>query len=176
MRTLRSALNELASNFASSVLDAIRTVSLDELVSEGGSAGPARRGPGRPRGSGSVAPVERVAATEADAGRPACAPLARADREGRRAVVALVKKSQGWAALRTDPHRAQARQEGAAEGARRRADEEGAQEQGPEAGNALLSRVKARATTEAAVCPIALGRMLEVGRPPDSVCVRECSA
>ncbi len=49
MATLRSALDSLAANFASAVLEAIRGASLDELV--GKSAGPRRRGPGRPRGS-----------------------------------------------------------------------------------------------------------------------------
>jgi hypothetical protein len=50
---LRSALNDLASNFASAVLDALKTASLDDLVSgSAGHAAPGRRGPGRPRGSG----------------------------------------------------------------------------------------------------------------------------
>jgi hypothetical protein len=47
--SLRSALDSLAINFASAVLDAIRGASLDELVAESGGA--PRRGPGRPRGS-----------------------------------------------------------------------------------------------------------------------------
>jgi hypothetical protein len=46
MPTLRSSLKDLASSFASSVLDAIRGASLEELLGEAG--GGARRGPGRP--------------------------------------------------------------------------------------------------------------------------------
>jgi hypothetical protein len=46
MPTLRSSLNDLANSFASSVLDAIRGASLEELLGEAG--GGARRGPGRP--------------------------------------------------------------------------------------------------------------------------------
>jgi hypothetical protein len=49
MGTLRSSLDSLAANFASAVLEAIRTASLDELV--GGSGEATRRGPGRPRRS-----------------------------------------------------------------------------------------------------------------------------
>jgi hypothetical protein len=46
--SLRSALDSLASSFASAVLNAIKGASLDELVRESGRA--PRRGPGRPRG------------------------------------------------------------------------------------------------------------------------------
>jgi hypothetical protein len=46
MPTLRSSLHDLASAFASSVLDVIRGASLEELVGQTG--GGARRGPGRP--------------------------------------------------------------------------------------------------------------------------------
>jgi hypothetical protein len=44
--SLRSNLQSLATSFASSVLDAIRGASLEELVVDAG--GSARRGPGRP--------------------------------------------------------------------------------------------------------------------------------
>ena len=44
--SLRSNLESLASNFASSVLDAIRGASLEELLDDSG--GSTRRGPGRP--------------------------------------------------------------------------------------------------------------------------------
>ena len=47
--SLRSALNDLASNFASAVLDAIRSASLADLHAESGGA--PRRSPGRPKGS-----------------------------------------------------------------------------------------------------------------------------
>lgn len=63
MPTLRSALDSLASNFASAVLDAIRGASLDELVAESGGA--SRRGPGRPRGSST-----KTTATAARASAP----------------------------------------------------------------------------------------------------------
>src|SRR5580693_6221706 len=46
MPTLRSTLHDLAHSFASSVLDAIRGASLEELLGEAG--GSVRRGPGRP--------------------------------------------------------------------------------------------------------------------------------
>jgi hypothetical protein len=46
MSSLRSSLNDLASTFASSILDAIRGASLQELI--GKTGGGARRGPGRP--------------------------------------------------------------------------------------------------------------------------------
>jgi hypothetical protein len=46
MPTLRSTLHDLANSFASSVLDAIRGASLEELLGE--ADGSARRGPGRP--------------------------------------------------------------------------------------------------------------------------------
>jgi hypothetical protein len=44
--SLRSSLESLASTFASSVLQAIRSASLEELLGESGTG--ARRGPGRP--------------------------------------------------------------------------------------------------------------------------------
>lgn len=52
MSTLRSALTDLAETFASSVLNAIRTASLEDLlVADRLDAAPARRGPGHPRGA-----------------------------------------------------------------------------------------------------------------------------
>jgi hypothetical protein len=47
MPTLQSALHDLAASFASSVLDAIRSASLQELLGEAGGA--RGRGPGRPK-------------------------------------------------------------------------------------------------------------------------------
>jgi hypothetical protein len=46
MTTLRNTISELASSFASSVLDAIRGMSLEDIIDESDGA---RRGPGRPR-------------------------------------------------------------------------------------------------------------------------------
>jgi hypothetical protein len=75
MPSLRTALDALASHFASSVLDAIRGASLEELMAEGGGGG-VRRGPGRPRGSSKPAPratraaaPPRPAPTKSKAGR-----------------------------------------------------------------------------------------------------------
>jgi hypothetical protein len=51
-QSLRATLDSLAQSFAAAVLDAIRGASLDELVGETKFA---RRGPGRPRGSGAKA-------------------------------------------------------------------------------------------------------------------------
>jgi hypothetical protein len=91
MASLRSALNDLASSFAESVVDAIRGASLQELLGETGGA--PRRGPGRPKG---------VAVAPETNGKPARA--ARSGRLPRRSleditkaleqVVALVKKSK----------------------------------------------------------------------------------
>ena len=65
MSNLRTALNQLASSFASNVLDAIRGASLQEILAESGNshagryAGPVglpvRRGPGRPPSAGTSA-------------------------------------------------------------------------------------------------------------------------
>ena len=63
MPTLRSALDSLASNFASAVLDAIKGASLQDLHAESGGA--SRRGPGRPRGSST-----KTTATAARASAP----------------------------------------------------------------------------------------------------------
>src|SRR5579872_3328157 len=56
--SLRSALNDLAEQFASGVLRAIRSANLEDLLAEG--AGAARRGPGRPRGGGSTTASPRA--------------------------------------------------------------------------------------------------------------------
>jgi hypothetical protein len=63
--SLRSALDDLARKFASSVVDAIRGASLGELLIEGGGA---RRGAGRPRGT------TTAASTAARASAPARKP------------------------------------------------------------------------------------------------------
>jgi hypothetical protein len=103
---LRSALNHLASNFASAVLDALKTASLDDLVSgSAGHAAPARRGPGRPRGSGtSRSPGASPGPKRSPAGR-----LARRSPEqiakAVERVVALVKKSKDG--LRSEQIRAE---------------------------------------------------------------------
>lgn len=56
MSTLRSQIESLSAQFAASVLDALRSASIDELVEVAGRGGaaPARRG--RPRGTGAAAP------------------------------------------------------------------------------------------------------------------------
>jgi hypothetical protein len=97
--SLRSALNDLASNFAASVLNAIQGASLEDLL---GEAVGARRGPGRPRRTPSMG-----------GGKPTRAP--RTGRLKRRSpedialaldqVVALVKKHKGG--LRAEQIRAQ---------------------------------------------------------------------
>jgi len=82
--TLRSHLQELASSFASSVLHAIRTASIEDLLSESGGGGVGRR-PGRP-------PAARTA--RADAAAPAPAPAARAA-GGRRKGGRLARRNAG---------------------------------------------------------------------------------
>jgi hypothetical protein len=58
---LKSSLEALASSFASSVLDAIKGASLEELLAESG--GVPRRGPGRPPASSAVGIPRPVRAT-----------------------------------------------------------------------------------------------------------------
>jgi hypothetical protein len=57
MTTLKSKIASLADSFAAGVLAAIRSSSLEEILSGGGSA-PARRGPGRPRKADAVETAE----------------------------------------------------------------------------------------------------------------------
>jgi hypothetical protein len=57
MPTLKSKIASLADSFAAGVLAAIRSSSLEEILSGGGAA-PARRGPGRPRKADAVATDE----------------------------------------------------------------------------------------------------------------------
>jgi hypothetical protein len=53
MSSLRSTIESLASEFAASVLDALRSASLDELADVAGRGAAVRRGPGRPRSDAS---------------------------------------------------------------------------------------------------------------------------
>ena len=57
MPTLKSTIASLAENFSAGVLAAIRSASLEEIL--GGSAGPAKRGPGRPPKRSNGAAVAR---------------------------------------------------------------------------------------------------------------------
>jgi hypothetical protein len=107
--SLRSNIQAAAAVFTSSVLDAIRGASLEELLAESGSGG-ARRGPGRPsRALGAVlaaAGARRGPARATRSGR-----LKRRSAEDIAAaldrVVALVKKSK--AGLRAEQIREQLR-------------------------------------------------------------------
>jgi hypothetical protein len=56
MPTLKASIEALAHEFATGVLVAVRGASLEEILN---GAAPARRGPGRPRGSVSTAPRAR---------------------------------------------------------------------------------------------------------------------
>ncbi|MDB4938830.1 MAG: hypothetical protein JWP87_5802 [Labilithrix sp.] len=83
MSTLRNTIEALASQFAASVLDALRGASLDELAGVAGAGGvrgatAARRGPGRPRSDASASSA--AASTGAAKGRR------RAGRLGRRSA------------------------------------------------------------------------------------------
>jgi hypothetical protein len=80
--SLRSNLQSLAVSFADSVLQAIRSASLEDLLGEGG--GEARRGPGRPRGGTTGSPKARKAGRLARRSPEQIA-------EALEAVVALVK-------------------------------------------------------------------------------------
>jgi hypothetical protein len=97
MSTLRSSLNDLASNFAEAVLAAVRGASLQELLAESGGA-PARRSPGRPRGSSTTKSAPTAARASAPARKPAGRLQRRTPEEIARSlalVVALVRKSTG---------------------------------------------------------------------------------
>jgi hypothetical protein len=72
MSNLRSTIENLASQFAASVLDALRSASIDELADvagRNGGAAPVRRGPGRPRASETAAVATPAAAPAARGGR-----------------------------------------------------------------------------------------------------------
>jgi hypothetical protein len=74
MSTLRNTIESLASQFAASVLDALRSASIDELADVAGAGvrgAPVRRGPGRPRAEAS------------DSSAAAAAPRGRRGRGGR---------------------------------------------------------------------------------------------
>jgi hypothetical protein len=90
MPSLRTKLDELAHTFASAVLDAIRSASLDELVGDGSR----QRGPGRPR---RVGPPERRAPAKFNGSR-----LARRSSEDIEKTLGLVV-----AALKAGPMRAE---------------------------------------------------------------------
>ncbi|MDP9001819.1 MAG: hypothetical protein M3O46_17100 [Myxococcota bacterium] len=62
MASLRSAINELAGTFATSVLSAIRAASLQELLGEAGGTAPRPRGRPRgvPGGSGNLGQAKRT--------------------------------------------------------------------------------------------------------------------
>lgn len=53
MSNLRNTIESLASQFATSVLAALRSASIDELTDVAGRGAPVRRGPGRPRSESS---------------------------------------------------------------------------------------------------------------------------
>ena len=57
MSSLRTTIESLASEFAASVLDALRSASLDELAGVAGRSTSSRRGPGRPRSDASEGPA-----------------------------------------------------------------------------------------------------------------------
>ena len=72
MSNLRNTIESLASQFASSVLDALRSASIDELADVAGRATAVRRGPGRPRadhGESAAAATPRRAGGRGRGGR-----------------------------------------------------------------------------------------------------------
>jgi hypothetical protein len=81
--SLGTKLNELASTFASSVLSAIRSASIDDLLAESGGA--SRRGSGRRRGHG-------TGGVQPDALRPPTAKKAAGSRLARRSREDIAKK------------------------------------------------------------------------------------
>ena len=80
MSNLRNTIESLASQFASSVLDALRSASIDELADVAGRGAAGRRGPGRPRAESS----EGAAAPRSGAPGARGAARGRGGRLGRR--------------------------------------------------------------------------------------------
>lgn len=80
MSTLKSTLESLASQFAMSILNALRSASIEEVMgvtgaraSGGGTSAPAapvKRGPGRPKKVAAAAPAAEPAAPAKRRGRP----------------------------------------------------------------------------------------------------------
>jgi hypothetical protein len=110
--SLRAHVSALAAEFATSVVAAIRGASLEEILRET-SGGPARRGPGRPRGSANKA---KAVVTVAGASAPARKTRGRLRRRSPEqiakalaAVVALVKSKKDG--LRAEEIRAQLKME-----------------------------------------------------------------
>jgi hypothetical protein len=79
MSNLRNTIESLASQFASSVLEALRSASIDELADVAGRGNAPRRSPGRPRAESSDS-----SATAAPARRGAAGGRGRGGRLGRR--------------------------------------------------------------------------------------------
>lgn len=99
MSNLRNTIESLASQFATSVLAALRSASIDELTDVAGRGAPVRRGPGRPRSESSDTP------SAAPSKRGGGAPRGRGGRLGRRtqndisrmveSIVEVLSKSGG---------------------------------------------------------------------------------
>lgn len=111
MSTLKSRLDSLAATFASEVVRAIQSASLDELL---GEVGGSRRGAGRSNGTSGVAarPPSRspsAAAPKAESTKPGRLPRRSADdiAEALGRIVALVKKNKQG--LRAEQIRSQLR-------------------------------------------------------------------
>jgi hypothetical protein len=85
MPTLQTQIAALASTFASSVLAAIRSSSLQEILSEGGHGAPAKRGPGRPK------TVQNGTAKSAPVAAPKAAPKGKGGRLARRSAEEIEK-------------------------------------------------------------------------------------
>jgi hypothetical protein len=72
MTTLNTKIRDLADSFAASVVAAIRSASLDEILGEGRAPSPPRRGPGRPpkaNGGAIAAPATKLVAKKGKGGR-----------------------------------------------------------------------------------------------------------
>jgi hypothetical protein len=87
MPTLHTQIASLADTFASSVLAAIRSASLEEILSEGSRGAPAKRGPGRPR------KVQAGGAQTAAVPAPKAAPKGKGRRLARRSADDIEKVS-----------------------------------------------------------------------------------
>jgi hypothetical protein len=115
MSTLKSTIESLAAQFATSILGALRSASIDEVMSltgkrasaaasgsaASGAAAPAKRGPGRPKKAASAAQAAPVASAPKKRGRPAGSGNNSSNNHSHKASAASKKTASGRLARRS---------------------------------------------------------------------------